>query len=48
MAEVAYKSHKDAMKAVEIYHNRQLDGLPMKCTMVSNADLSNSKKRNSG
>ncbi len=49
IAEVAYKSQKDAMKAVEIYHNRQLDGLPMKCTLVpNNADSSVPKKRSSG
>lgn len=49
MAEVAYKSQKDAMKAVEIYHNRQLDGLPMKCMMVSsNGEAAVTKKRNSG
>ena len=27
----------DAQKAVEIYHNRQLDGLAMKCKLVSGA-----------
>ena len=29
-AEVTFVNKKDALKAVEIYHNRQLDGKPMK------------------
>jgi len=33
-AEVIYKQQKDAKKAVEAYHNRQLDGQPMKCLLV--------------
>lgn len=34
VAEVVYKTYKDASKAVETYHNRQLDGHPMKCLLV--------------
>ncbi|XP_018403278.1 PREDICTED: uncharacterized protein LOC108780163 isoform X2 [Cyphomyrmex costatus] len=34
-AEVIYKTLKDASKAVETYHNRQLDGHPMKCLLVN-------------
>lgn len=48
VAEVAYTSQKDAAKAVEYYNNRQLDGLPMKCTMVASKEAQLSKKRNSG
>jgi len=33
-AEVTFVNQSDALKAVEIYHNRQLDGRPMKCQMV--------------
>lgn len=35
IAEVIYKTLKDATKAVETYHNRQLDGHPMKCLLVN-------------
>ncbi|KAK6638012.1 hypothetical protein RUM44_008436 [Polyplax serrata] len=35
-AEVIYKLHKDAVRAVDVYHNRQLDGQPMKCLLVNN------------
>lgn len=35
IAEVIYKDLKDAEKAVETYHNRQLDGQPMKCLLVN-------------
>lgn len=35
VAEVIFKKEKDALKAVEVYHNRQLDSLPMKCLLVS-------------
>ncbi|KAJ8679560.1 hypothetical protein QAD02_015347 [Eretmocerus hayati] len=35
IAEVVYKTLKDATKAVETYHNRQLDGHPMKCLLVN-------------
>ncbi|XP_044755256.1 polymerase delta-interacting protein 3-like isoform X2 [Coccinella septempunctata] len=34
VAEVIYKNLKDAQKAVDTYHNRQLDGQPMKCLLV--------------
>ena len=34
-AEVTFVNHEDAEKAVEIYHNRQLDGKPMKCTLTT-------------
>lgn len=34
-AEVIYKYQKDAKRAVEAYHNRQLDGQPMKCMLVN-------------
>lgn len=33
-AEVIYKNMEDAVKAVDTYHNRQLDGQPMKCLLV--------------
>jgi hypothetical protein len=33
-AEVTFINKTDAARAVEIYHNRQLDGKPMKCQMV--------------
>lgn len=35
IAEVIYKDLKDAEKAVDTYHNRQLDGQPMKCLLVN-------------
>lgn len=44
VAEVAYKSQKDAVKAVEIYHNRQLDGLPMKCALLSSSSEPSSSR----
>ncbi|XP_058442874.1 polymerase delta-interacting protein 3 [Malaya genurostris] len=34
VAEVIYRSLKDAEEAVDTYHNRQLDGQPMKCLLV--------------
>lgn len=34
IAEVVYKNLGDAEEAVETYHNRQLDGQPMKCMLV--------------
>lgn len=47
-AEVAYKHVEHAKEAVEVYHNRQLDGLPMKCMLISNPTESSSlKKRHS-
>lgn len=33
-AEVTFINKADATRAVEIYHNRQLDGKPMKCTLT--------------
>jgi hypothetical protein len=33
-AEVTFINKTDAARAVEIYHNRQLDGKPMKCQRV--------------
>jgi len=33
-AEVTFVQRKEAQRAVEVYHNRQLDGKPMKCTLV--------------
>merc|ERR1711970_1621720 len=33
-AEVTFINKTDAARAVEIYHNRQLDGKPMKCQLV--------------
>ncbi|XP_065364794.1 uncharacterized protein LOC135957892 isoform X2 [Calliphora vicina] len=35
VAEVIYKTLDDAEKAVDTYHNRQLDGQPMKCLLVN-------------
>ncbi|KAI4462043.1 rna and export factor binding protein [Holotrichia oblita] len=40
-AEVIYKNLKDAQKAVDTYHNRQLDGQPMKCLLVNKRPLNN-------
>ncbi|XP_055635607.1 polymerase delta-interacting protein 3-like isoform X2 [Toxorhynchites rutilus septentrionalis] len=34
VAEVIYRTLKDAEEAVDTYHNRQLDGQPMKCLLV--------------
>ena len=33
-AEVTFVNRQDALKAVEIYHNRQLDGKAMRCQLV--------------
>ena len=33
-AEVTFVNRSDALKAVEIYHNRQLDGKAMRCQLV--------------
>ena len=33
VAEVVYVRRDDALRAVDVYHNRQLDGLPMHCSM---------------
>lgn len=35
VAEVVYRTLKDAEDAVEVYHNRQLDGQPMKCHLIT-------------
>lgn len=35
VAEVIFEKLKDAENAVETYHNRQLDGQPMKCLLVN-------------
>lgn len=40
VAEVIYERRADAIQAVDIYHNRQLDGRPMKCDMVRSAGSS--------
>ncbi|XP_052863933.1 uncharacterized protein LOC128270559 [Anopheles cruzii] len=34
VAEVIYRTLRDAEKAVDAYHNRQLDGQPMNCLLV--------------
>lgn len=34
-AEVIYKTQEDAQKAVDLYHNRQLDSQPMNCLLVT-------------
>lgn len=34
-AEVVYARLEDALRAVDVYHNRQLDGQPMKCMLVN-------------
>ncbi|CAG9771084.1 unnamed protein product [Ceutorhynchus assimilis] len=39
VAEVIFKNLKDAQKAVDTYHNRQLDGQPMKCLLVNKRPL---------
>lgn len=41
VAEVIYKNLKDAQNAVDTYHNRQLDGQPMKCLLVNKRPLNN-------
>merc|ERR1719489_215184 len=38
-AEVVFVERADAQKAVEIYHNRQLDGKAMKCQIVGSGGL---------
>lgn len=35
VAEVIFSTMKDAEAAVDTYHNRQLDGQPMKCMLVN-------------
>ncbi|XP_014254403.1 polymerase delta-interacting protein 3-like [Cimex lectularius] len=41
-AEVVYKNMEDAVTAVDTYHNRQLDGQPMKCLLVKPRTNNNS------
>ncbi len=36
VAEIVFVNRSDALRAVEIYHNRQLDGKAMRCHAVSN------------
>ncbi|CAH2086415.1 unnamed protein product [Euphydryas editha] len=43
-AEVIYKSVEDAQKAVDLYHNRQLDGQPMNCLLVTPRSASASSR----
>lgn len=40
VAEVIYKRLEDAETAVDTYHNRQLDGQPMKCLLVRPRNMS--------
>lgn len=40
VAEVIYKRLDDAESAVDTYHNRQLDGQPMKCLLVRPRNMS--------
>ncbi|KAK3932555.1 Polymerase delta-interacting protein 3 [Frankliniella fusca] len=48
-AEVVYRSYQDAERAVENYHNRQLDGQPMKCLLVKpRATTASSASQSSG
>ena len=37
-AEVVFVNVADALKAIEVYHNRQLDGRSMKCQIVGLAN----------
>jgi len=41
VAEVIYRSMDDAEVAVDTYHNRQLDGQPMKCLLVNPRSIQN-------
>lgn len=43
-AEVIYKTVEDAKRAVDLYHNRQLDGQPMNCLLVAPRPTSNMAK----
>ncbi|CAH0720899.1 unnamed protein product, partial [Brenthis ino] len=43
-AEVIYKSVEDAQVAVDLYHNRQLDGQPMNCLLVTPRSTSTSAR----
>ena len=40
VAEVVYKNYHSAKIAVDVYHNRQLDGQPMKCMLVDSCSRS--------
>ncbi|BET02609.1 RNA recognition motif. (a.k.a. RRM, RBD, or RNP domain) [Nesidiocoris tenuis] len=44
-AEVVYKNLDDAITAVDTYHNRQLDGQPMKCLLVKSCRSSTKSGR---
>ncbi|CAG4910614.1 unnamed protein product [Colias eurytheme] len=44
-AEVIYKSLEDAQRAVDLYHNRQLDGQPMNCLLVTPKTTSKSSSK---
>lgn len=44
VAEVVFKNREDAEEAVETYHNRQLDGQPMKCMLVRSSKSANYKR----
>ncbi|CAB3224620.1 unnamed protein product [Arctia plantaginis] len=46
-AEVIYKTQEDAQKAVDLYHNRQLDGQPMNCLLVTPRSPTATTARNS-
>jgi len=35
VAEIVFTNKEDADRAIEVYHNRQLDGKPMKCQLVT-------------
>lgn len=43
-AEVIYKTQEDAQRAVDLYHNRQLDGQPMNCLLVVPRTLNSSSR----
>lgn len=43
VAEVIYERRADAIQAVDVYHNRQLDGRPMKCDLIRNPGSSTSQ-----
>ncbi|XP_013195957.2 polymerase delta-interacting protein 3 isoform X1 [Amyelois transitella] len=47
-AEVIYKTQEDAQRAVDLYHNRQLDGQPMNCLLVTPRASSTMSRSNSG
>ncbi|XP_068629869.1 polymerase delta-interacting protein 3-like [Battus philenor] len=45
-AEVLYKTLEDAQRAVDLYHNRQLDGQPMNCLLVTPRSASTVSRAN--